>query len=1112
MLHAIESNSFEVLRETFLINLKADRKQGRDCPENWFTTTDVVVPEEAISDVLKGYMADQDGICAGLNFQTMVQWLIRHGAPLIGKGEAGIELEFLIWQQFADVKFVSRFPRLQHVLDRRNDDERFQVAVKTAALFACYATYRPDWLRIWMNDVTLSKTDSLGQRREFDQLQQHPDYAWQKALFQKIAEVVKAGCSGADLRRLTQDGSILPKAGETVHLFMPFAIPPSAFPLLKMYAEGSVATGATLYLYVLNPSSAFWWEGVSGTVGLSDEPAVSYLYRNAGITRTLRRRLYEFLNENADSDPKFSALVGEDSIAGGRPQDVVLTLPHETERVFVDPGNATFLRRLQRSIAMPSEAAVKSPVSDGSVVFCRAPNLVRELENLMDWLQAAFREDSSLTTEDVLVVTPDIEKAAGTIDAVMWSLPAERRVDWSILRQTADVRDTAAWTDLWALLTSDFRRDDFESWLEHPAVRRRWFESDGDSDILEAWFDAAGFRRGLQSSENRVQSDVTLEMALERLTFTALAAEKSTGVWNDIAVVEGLKPGWTVQQHPELLARLTVLVDTLIMKRQQWEALRQAPDLKRTETFFLSLADDLLDGDSEGQEPRKLIERVIADVIPAAVRTVSVSASPDIELQSVMLHLKAPVRHRRPVGVTFAGMGDCRGLPYKIIAIVGLNGDSGFPRADSTEDFDLTASSQSSWAVSRVGDRNERAEDRNTFTDLVLSARSKLFISYSEGADSKHPMPPSSVVEDFFELIRCVTRIDMVQKDLTVSVPASPWSLANYDVSRPWRSTNAAFYQALIGRATDHADKKALDVTPFFFSKEGVVSVDDWVRYLCNPVREISRKLGVERQETSSEYFSRDPIPAVYGLCPASDPLAKTQRLKQTAGAIISETSPEEIAARGAQQPVNGALGYREAECREQTRRVAQALHLCCTKELKTVLPSEVLKTDCLLKTDCQHLKAVRFPKLALYVDPVNSRSDPFAVEVAYSKSHLQRLVLTHFLRNVLRMPYALRICRLYQKTDEELWLRSLDATQTSQYKPFVQKLLAIYYEAADRADVLWEKGATPWEDALDQVLRKLSDATEKDEEKRTKAVDKAIKEALESGLPWKAREDEEMR
>ena len=247
-------------------------------------------------------------------------------------------------------------------------------------------------------------------------------------------------------------------------------------------------------------------------------------------------------------------------------------------------------------------------------------------------------------------------------------------------------------------------------------------------------------------------------------------------------------------------------------------------------------------------------------------------------------------------------------------------------------------------------------------------------------------------------------------------------------------------------------------------------------------------------------------IPAVDGLCPASDPLAKTQRLKQIAGAIISGTSPEEIAARGAQQPVNGAPGYREAECREQTQRVAQALHLCCTKELKKVLPADVLKTD------CQHLKAVRFPKLALYVDPVNSRSDPFAVEVAYSKSHLKRLVLTHFLRNVLGTPYALRICRLYQETDEELWLRSLDAAQTSQYKPFVQKLLAIYDEAADRADVLWEKGATPWEDALDQVLRKLSDDTEKDEEKRTKAVDKAIKEALESGLPWKAREDEEMR
>ena len=88
---------------------------------------------------------------------------------------------------------------------------------------------------------------------------------------------------------------------------------------------------------------------------------------------------------------------------------------------------------------------------------------MREIENLTDWLQGFFQEDPSLAPEDVLVVTPDIEKASGTIDAVMRSLPEERRVDWTVLRQTTDVRETAAWTGFMTLLTSDCRRDDFVS-------------------------------------------------------------------------------------------------------------------------------------------------------------------------------------------------------------------------------------------------------------------------------------------------------------------------------------------------------------------------------------------------------------------------------------------------------------------------------------------------------------------------------------------------------------------------------------------------------------------------------------------------------------------------
>ena len=97
MLHTVFSNSYEVLREALLINVHSDN-EGRQNPVSLFKATEVVVPSEAVADALRRFMADRDGICAGVAFKSIGSWFIKFGRPLIGMGEAGSELEFLIWR------------------------------------------------------------------------------------------------------------------------------------------------------------------------------------------------------------------------------------------------------------------------------------------------------------------------------------------------------------------------------------------------------------------------------------------------------------------------------------------------------------------------------------------------------------------------------------------------------------------------------------------------------------------------------------------------------------------------------------------------------------------------------------------------------------------------------------------------------------------------------------------------------------------------------------------------------------------------------------------------------------------------------------------------------
>ena len=95
--------------------------------------------------------------------------------------------------------------------------------------------------------------------------------------------------------------------------------------------------------------------------------------------------------------------------------------------------------------------------------------------------------------------------------------------------------------------------------------------------------------------------------------------------------------------------------------------------------------------------------------------------------------------------VVFSGMRQLRGLPYKVIVLWGLNEDSSFPGASHAEEFDLMK------RFPRRSDRDSRTDNRNIFLDLLLAARSKFLISFTEGANPAQWKEPSVVAQELRE-------------------------------------------------------------------------------------------------------------------------------------------------------------------------------------------------------------------------------------------------------------------------------------------------------------------------------------------------------------------------
>ncbi|MCF0254571.1 MAG: exodeoxyribonuclease V subunit gamma, partial [Duodenibacillus sp.] len=128
--------------------------------------------------------------------------------------------------------------------------------------------------------------------------------------------------------------------------------------------------------------------------------------------------------------------------------------------------------------------------------------------------------------------------------------------------------------------------------------------------------------------------------------------------------------------------------------------------------------------------------------------------------------------------VTLTGMHSLRHIPYKAIAVIGLNEDSGFPGNPSYEEFDLM---HAPGVPARASDIDPREDNRNLFLDLLLAAEESFCVLYDKGRGVKGGLNPSIVVTDLIEL--AVSRTadpGAARMRLVRSLPASRFAQENF--------------------------------------------------------------------------------------------------------------------------------------------------------------------------------------------------------------------------------------------------------------------------------------------------------------------------------------------
>jgi exodeoxyribonuclease V gamma subunit len=228
-----------------------------------------------------------------------------------------------------------------------------------------------------------------------------------------------------------------------------------------------------------------------------------------------------------------------------------------------------------------------------------------------------------------------------------------------------------------------------------------------------------------------------------------------------------------------------------------------------------------------------------------------------------------PARGGVPWGsVTFSSLTSLRGLPYRIVCLLGMD-DGILPSLARADEFDLMA------AFGKAGDRQRRDDERNLFLDLVLAARERLFIAYTgRSIRDNAPLPPAALVDELLDHLAQVsagegaspTEVEHARHAFIVDHPlqafasdyfASAGELFSYDADRAELATLLAAPQHLAAAPFFDQPLPEEDASP--------VAFDEFVRFWRHPARALLReRLGIVLSDAQGELLDTEPFDLDY--------------------------------------------------------------------------------------------------------------------------------------------------------------------------------------------------------------------------------------------------------
>ncbi|RNC72336.1 MAG: exodeoxyribonuclease V subunit gamma [Desulfuromonadales bacterium] len=736
----------------------------------------------------------------------------------------------------------------------------FQLAGTIADTFDQYSLFRPDMLLAW----------ERGEGTE-----------WQAILWRELA-AGSPGLHRAALLKAFRRG-IARGAVDTARLparISLVGIP--ALPPFHLEVLAGIAPWMEVNLFLLNPCREYWGKIVSERERARLERRVwngaeldGYFETGNPLLASLGKMGRDFfeclLSGCADAllAEEF-ADVPEESLLAAIQADILLLRDRETT------GEPTAVDSRDGSLRLHS---------------CHTP--LREVEVLHDAILALFADDPTLTPRDILVMTPDIEAYAPYISAVFGSPEApDLKIPYSIadrsLRREGNIAE--ALLAILRLATSRTTAADLLDLLAMPPVARRFGFGERELETAGGWVRDAAIRWGIDAPDRQEHgvppfAENSWRSGLDRLLLGyAMAGERDGRFFGGILPLDRVEGGDAL-----VLGRFLAFAEGLFARLRE---LRHPRPLGDWVTLLRELLAEFTVPDGAGERERATVGEVF-DQLDAA-RLLAQFAG-EVRLEPVRAWLDEQLSDAGrglgflSGGVTFCAMLPMRSIPFRVIALLGMN-DGVFPRRNPPPGFNLVARSP------RPGDRSLRDEDRYLFLEAILSARQRFHISYvGQGVRDGGELPPSVLVSELLDYVqRCFVPAgggtgDDLLRSLLVKHRLQPFSPDYFrgDGTGPLFSYSRENCAGVMARSAGLGEMSPFIAAPLLLPADlETVTLADLADFLGNPARHfLRRRLGVflDREE--------DPLADCEPFLP--DPLERYRLDQEIVAALLEGEDPD---------------------------------------------------------------------------------------------------------------------------------------------------------------------------------------------------------------------------